>query len=188
MLTFQRKSHIPYGPPTSVTWRQLLRKQTGTCTSPALTATTFWSARLRLRAFSRHHPRLANVNCAWRWIRCEINRAIYGVNTVLWGCRFVCVSVWCVCGVCGVWCVCVVCVWCVFVCVCVWCVCVCVCVVCVCAWCVCVCDVCVCQWDPSRHFLPFGPHHVAILVIAKPLHAIFQYGHRHDGLRSSAFD
>jgi len=30
---FQRESHKPYGPPTSVTWLQLLRQQTGTSTA-----------------------------------------------------------------------------------------------------------------------------------------------------------
>jgi len=38
------------------------------------------------------------------------------------------------------------------------------------------------------HFLPLDPSHVAILVITKPLLSIFQYEHRRDGLRSSAFD
>jgi hypothetical protein len=156
MITFQRESHILSGPPTSVTWRQVLRKQTRTCTSTALTAKTHWFTQTRPRSLSRYHPRLDNVNCAWSWIRCEINRAIYGVNTVLWWYRRVCMCV-CLC-----------------VCVCVWCVCVC--------WSVCVSE------THQGPFLPLGPSHVAILMISKLLHPIFQYERRHDGLRSSAFD
>ena len=47
----QRESHNPYGPPTSVTWLQLPRKQTNTGISTALTAETRWSTRTRFRAF-----------------------------------------------------------------------------------------------------------------------------------------
>jgi hypothetical protein len=43
----QRES---YGPPTSVTWLQLLRKRMNTGTSTALTAETEWS----IRAVTRH--------------------------------------------------------------------------------------------------------------------------------------
>jgi hypothetical protein len=39
---FQRESHTPYGPPTSVTRLQLLRQQTNTRTSPSLTTETHW--------------------------------------------------------------------------------------------------------------------------------------------------
>jgi hypothetical protein len=49
----QRESRKPYGSPTSVTWFQLLRKQTNTGTCTALTAETHWSTRTRLRALSR---------------------------------------------------------------------------------------------------------------------------------------
>jgi hypothetical protein len=38
----QREYHQHYGPPTSVTWLHLLRKQTNTGTSTALTAETHW--------------------------------------------------------------------------------------------------------------------------------------------------
>jgi len=96
MITFQRESHIPYGPPTTVTWLQLLRKHTNAGTSTALTAQTHWSTRTQLRALSRHRPRLANVTCSWIWRLFEISPAIYWVSTVLWGYRCVCVCV-CVC-------------------------------------------------------------------------------------------
>ena len=49
----QRESHTPHAPPTTVTWLQLLRKQTNTGTTTALTAETRWAARTRLRALSR---------------------------------------------------------------------------------------------------------------------------------------
>jgi hypothetical protein len=42
----------PYGPPTTVTWCQLLRKQTNTGTSTARTADTHWSTRTRVCALS----------------------------------------------------------------------------------------------------------------------------------------
>jgi hypothetical protein len=48
----QRDSHKPYSPPTSVTWLQLLRKQSNNDTSTALTAETRWSTRTRLCALS----------------------------------------------------------------------------------------------------------------------------------------
>jgi hypothetical protein len=48
----QLKSHKTYGPPTSVTWSQLWRKQASTGTSTALTAETYWSTRTRLHALS----------------------------------------------------------------------------------------------------------------------------------------
>jgi hypothetical protein len=41
----QRGSHRPDGPPTSVTWFQLLRKQKNTGTSTTLIAETRWSTR-----------------------------------------------------------------------------------------------------------------------------------------------
>jgi hypothetical protein len=50
---FQRESHIPYSPPTSVTWLQFLRKQNNNGTSTALAAETYWSTRTWLRAYSR---------------------------------------------------------------------------------------------------------------------------------------
>jgi len=46
----QRESHISYLPLTSVTWLQLLRKQTNTGTCVALIAETPWSTRTRLCA------------------------------------------------------------------------------------------------------------------------------------------
>jgi hypothetical protein len=46
------ESHTPYGPPTSVTLFQLLRKRTNTGTSTSLTAEAHWSTRTRLRALS----------------------------------------------------------------------------------------------------------------------------------------
>ena len=49
----QCESHTPYGPPTSVTWLQLLRKRTNTDTSTVLTAETHWSTHTRLRALYR---------------------------------------------------------------------------------------------------------------------------------------
>jgi hypothetical protein len=69
----QRESHKLYGPPTTITWLQLPRKQTNTGTSTALTAETliyahwpeFWL-----------QPMLANVICAWSWRLFEINPAI----------------------------------------------------------------------------------------------------------------
>jgi len=42
ILHFQRKSHKRYCPPMSVTWLQLLHKQTNTDTCNALTAETYW--------------------------------------------------------------------------------------------------------------------------------------------------
>jgi hypothetical protein len=53
MTTFSASLNKTYGPPTSVTWLQLLRKQTYTGSSTALTAETRWSTRTRLRALSR---------------------------------------------------------------------------------------------------------------------------------------
>jgi len=49
----QRQSHKPYCPPTSVTWLQLLHKQTNARTSTALSAATHWSTYTRPRALSR---------------------------------------------------------------------------------------------------------------------------------------
>jgi hypothetical protein len=46
----QRGSHKPYGPPTSVMWQLLLRKQKNTGISTALTADTRWSTRTQFRA------------------------------------------------------------------------------------------------------------------------------------------
>jgi len=51
-ITTFRASYKPYGPPTSVTWLQLLCKRTNTGTSTALTAETLWSTRTRLSALS----------------------------------------------------------------------------------------------------------------------------------------
>jgi hypothetical protein len=66
-----------HGPPTTVTWLQLLRKQKNTGTSTALTANT------DLRAYDFAHspflwpqPRLSNVTFAWRWRLCGINPAV----------------------------------------------------------------------------------------------------------------
>ena len=53
-------------PPTPVTWLQLLRKQTNTGTSTALTAETYWSTLTRLHTLSRHVTS-ANVSRAWGW-------------------------------------------------------------------------------------------------------------------------
>ena len=47
------ESHKPYGPSTSVTRLQLLRKQTNTGTSTTLTAETHWRTRTRLLALFR---------------------------------------------------------------------------------------------------------------------------------------
>jgi hypothetical protein len=65
------------GPPTSVTWLQLLRKRKNTGASTALTAHT------DLRAYDFAHspflwrqPRLPNVTFAWRWRLCEINPSV----------------------------------------------------------------------------------------------------------------
>jgi hypothetical protein len=62
----------PYGPPTSVTWLQLLPKQTNTDTSTAMITE-------RLTSHSPdmwHKPRLANVTCGRRWTLRGINPAI----------------------------------------------------------------------------------------------------------------
>jgi len=50
---FQCESHKPYGPPTSVTWHLLLRKQKNTGKTNALNAETHCSTRTRIRADSR---------------------------------------------------------------------------------------------------------------------------------------
>jgi hypothetical protein len=44
------EAHKPHGPPVSVTWLQLLQRQTRTGTTTALTAETRWSTRTRLCA------------------------------------------------------------------------------------------------------------------------------------------
>jgi hypothetical protein len=51
--SLQRESDKPYGPPTSVTWLQLLRKQANTGTSAAVTTETHWPMHTRLYALSR---------------------------------------------------------------------------------------------------------------------------------------
>jgi len=51
--SLQCEYHRTYGPPTSVTWLQLLRKQKNAGTSTAPTAETHWPTRTRLRALSR---------------------------------------------------------------------------------------------------------------------------------------
>jgi len=74
----QREAHKSYGPPASVTWLQLLRKQTNTDTSTALNAETHWS-KAHNNAHSPsvwHQPGLANVTCAWSWILCRTTPAI----------------------------------------------------------------------------------------------------------------
>ena len=48
----QRECPEPYGPPTSVTWMHLLRKQANNGIFTALIAKTRWSTRTRLRALS----------------------------------------------------------------------------------------------------------------------------------------
>ena len=48
-----RESGKPFGLPTSVTWLQLLRKQTNTGTSTAHSAETQWCTRIRIRALFR---------------------------------------------------------------------------------------------------------------------------------------
>jgi hypothetical protein len=67
--SLQREFQKTYAPPTTVTWLQLLRKQTNTGTPNTLTADTYWSARTRLRTFPHfwHQARLANATCAWSW-------------------------------------------------------------------------------------------------------------------------
>jgi len=53
---------------------------------------------------------------------------------------------------------------------------------------VCVC-VCVCVSEAQQgQFLPLGAPHFVIPVMAKPLHPIFRYEHRHDGFPRSASD
>ena len=49
-----RESHKIYGPPTSVTWLQLLCTPANTSASTALTAEKHRSTRTRLRALSRN--------------------------------------------------------------------------------------------------------------------------------------
>lgn len=75
----QRKSHKPYGPPTSVTWRLLLSKQANTTgNSTALIAGTHDFAHSPDLC---HDPRLVTVTCAWSWRRGAINPAITFTNT-----------------------------------------------------------------------------------------------------------
>jgi len=59
---FQRESHKPYGPPTSATWLQLLRQQTGT--SAALTAEMHWSTHARHCPNSGFHREVMR-NCSF---------------------------------------------------------------------------------------------------------------------------
>jgi len=72
----QRESHIPYGPPTSVTWLPLPRQQTITGTSIALTAAIHY---LRVHDFAHscdlwyeYKLILSNVTCAWSWETVEL--------------------------------------------------------------------------------------------------------------------
>jgi hypothetical protein len=57
------ESHKPYGPPTSVTWLQLLRKQTNTGTSTALTAETHRSTCTSLTNLTALQPQSHNYSC-----------------------------------------------------------------------------------------------------------------------------
>ena len=67
----QCESLKPHGPPASVTWLQLLRKQTNTGTSTALTVET---PILSHTADMWHQPTL----CGWSWRLFGINPAIHG--------------------------------------------------------------------------------------------------------------
>ena len=72
-----RESHKLYGLPNSVTWLQLLCRQTNTGRCAALTAKTRWPTRTRLRAPPLwYQPRLATVTYAWSWSLCGNNPAI----------------------------------------------------------------------------------------------------------------
>jgi hypothetical protein len=65
----QRKSHKPYGSPTSAMWLQLLRKQTNTGTSTALIAETRRSTRTRFRALSRL---VTSTKARWSYWRLKL--------------------------------------------------------------------------------------------------------------------
>jgi hypothetical protein len=70
----QRESHKPYDPPTSVTWLQLLRKQT-----MAEIRTLIYAHSLYLW---RQHS-LVKLTCAWSWRLCGINPATYTFSLML---------------------------------------------------------------------------------------------------------
>jgi len=91
MKTLQHESAESYGLPTSVTWLQLLRKQTNTGTSTSLIAETHWSTRTRRRANDvayspkwRHQQRLVNFTCVWSWRLCGINPAMQTCHCTLY--------------------------------------------------------------------------------------------------------
>jgi hypothetical protein len=67
-------SHKAYGPPASVTWLQLLRKQTNIGVSTALTAETLWSTRRRLCALSRL---LTSAQARYRYLRLKLETLCY---------------------------------------------------------------------------------------------------------------
>jgi hypothetical protein len=73
----QSESHKPHAPPNTVTWLQLLRKQTNIGTSTARTAATSWSMRTRITHSPDlwHQRRLADLTCAWNWRLCRVNPA-----------------------------------------------------------------------------------------------------------------
>jgi hypothetical protein len=78
---YDNLQHVPLnprGPPNSVTWLQLLRKQRNTANSTDLTAETHWSTHTRLGALYRlvASDRLVDVTCARSWRLCVIIPAI----------------------------------------------------------------------------------------------------------------
>ena len=80
----QHEAHKHYGLPTSDTRLQLLRKQTNTDTTTALTAETHWSTAHHFAHSPSlwHQPRLANVTCAWSWRLCRTTPAILTAKIV----------------------------------------------------------------------------------------------------------
>jgi len=73
---FHRECHNTYGPPTSVTWLQLLCKQTNIGTSNSLTTETHRSTRTRLGALSRLATSAYADTCDWRWRLRAVSTAI----------------------------------------------------------------------------------------------------------------
>jgi hypothetical protein len=71
----QRESHKTDVPPTSVTWLQLLRKQTISSTCIAVIVETHWFTRTQFAHSPDlwYQPRLANVTCACSWRLCGNN-------------------------------------------------------------------------------------------------------------------
>jgi hypothetical protein len=78
IILHENLQHGSHKLPTSVTWLQILRKQTNTGMSAYVAAGTYWPTRTRLRAvfLPTTSAWLANVTSTWSWRLSGINRTI----------------------------------------------------------------------------------------------------------------